>query len=144
MADGHLFNNILLGGRGGTVTIHTYSPLPSIVSSYSSSSPIFTGFFGFIWSILVVEISRVVFFFSSLVVVLIRWWWWWSMAESGPAQGALGRDRVEEARERAGGGGCQGRHHRRHLDAGAQDVPARLQAQGRPLLQVHRIPRAGR
>lgn len=66
------------------------------------------------------------------------------MAESGPAQGALGRDRVEEARERAGGGGCQGRHHRRHLDAGAQDVPARLQAQGRPLLQVHRVPRAGR
>lgn len=53
-----------------------YSPLPSIASSYSSSSPIFTGFFGFIWSILVVEISRVVFFFfsgccSDLLVVVV-------------------------------------------------------------------------
>lgn len=142
MADGHLFNNILLGGRGGTVTIHIPPFAPSLlpILLLPRFFLVFLDLFGRFWW----SRSLGLFFFSSLVVVLIRWWWWWSMAESGPAQGALWRDRVEEARERAGGGGCQGRHHRRHLDARAQDVPARLQAQGRPLLQVHRVPRAGR
>lgn len=75
MADGHLFNNILLGGRGGTVTIHIPPFAPSLLPILLLPL-FFTGFFGFIWSILVVEISRVVFFFfsgccSDLLVVVV-------------------------------------------------------------------------